>query len=63
MIIYNRTQYKKLTNEQYQEEKRFLQIELLKLQEWVINYNKSVAILFESNREPSLSNTPFSNSA
>jgi len=47
MIIYNRTQYKKLTNEQYQEEKRLLQIELLKLQEWVINYNKSVAILFE----------------
>ena len=47
MIIYNRTQYKKLTNEQYQEEKRLLQIELLKLQEWVFNYNKSVAILFE----------------
>jgi len=47
MIIYNRTQYKKLTDEQYQEEKRLLQIELLKLQEWVINYNKSVAILFE----------------
>ena len=47
MIIYNRTQYKKLTDEQYQEEKRLLQIELLKLQEWVINHNKSVAILFE----------------
>lgn len=47
MIIYNRTQYKKLTDEQYQEEKRLLQIELLKLQEWIINYNKSVAILFE----------------
>lgn len=47
MIIYNRTQYKKLTDAQYQEEKRLLQIELLKLQEWVINYNKSVAILFE----------------
>ena len=47
MIIYNRTQYKKLTNEHYQEEKRLLQIELLKLQEWVINHNKSVAILFE----------------
>ncbi len=47
MIIYNRTQYKKLTDEQYQEEKRLLQIELLKLQEWIINYKKSVAILFE----------------
>lgn len=47
MIIYNRTQYKRLTNEHYQEEKRLLQIELLKLQEWVINHNKSVAILFE----------------
>lgn len=47
MIIYNRTQYKTLTNEQYQEEKRVLQIELLKLQEWIINSHKSVAILFE----------------
>ena len=47
MIIYNRTQYKKLTDEQYQEEKRLLQIELLKLQEWIINNHKSVAILFE----------------
>ena len=47
MIIYNRTQYKKLTDKQYQEEKRLLQIELLKLQEWIINNHKSVAILFE----------------
>ena len=49
MIIYNRTQYKTLTNEQYQEEKRVLQIELLKLQEWIINSHKSVAILNNSN--------------
>ena len=47
MKIYNRTQYKKLTDEKYQEEKRSLQIELLKLQEWIINNKKSVAILFE----------------
>jgi len=47
MKIYNRTQYKELTNEKYQEEKRLLQIELLKLQEWIINNKKSVAIIFE----------------
>jgi len=47
MIVYNRTQYKELTTQKYLEEKRSLQIELLKLQEWIINHNKSVAILFE----------------
>ena len=44
MIIYNRTQYKKLTDEQYQEEKRLLQIELLKLQ--AISLSKSDLIFF-----------------
>ena len=47
MIVYNRTQYKELSPQQYQKEKRSLQIELLKLQEWLINENQRVAIVFE----------------
>ncbi|MDP7059457.1 MAG: hypothetical protein QF416_03210, partial [Candidatus Marinimicrobia bacterium] len=47
MIIYNRTQYKELTPGQYQKEKRRLQIELLKLQEWVIDQDQRIALLFE----------------
>ena len=47
MIIYNRTKYKELTLKSYQKEKRRLQIELLKLQEWVIQSNKRLAIVFE----------------
>ena len=47
MIIYNRTEYSELTNSQYQKEKRRLQIELLKLQEWTIDTNQRIAILLE----------------
>ena len=47
MIIYNRTEYTELTNNQYKKEKRRLQLELLKLQEWVINSNKRIIILLE----------------
>ena len=47
MIVYNRTQYKELTPEQYQKEKRRLQIELLKLQEWVMDQDQRIALLFE----------------
>ena len=47
MIIYNRTEYSELTNSQYRKEKRRLQIELLKLQEWTIDTNQSIAILLE----------------
>ena len=47
MIVYNRTQYKELTPEQYQKEKRRLQIELLKLQEWVMDQDQHIALLFE----------------
>ncbi len=47
MIIYNRTKYKELTLKSYQKEKRRLQIELLKLQEWVIQSDKRLAIVFE----------------
>jgi polyphosphate kinase 2 len=47
MIIYNRTEYKKLTPKQYKKEKRRLQVELLKLQQWIIKNNKRVAIVLE----------------
>lgn len=47
MIVYNRTQYKELTPGQYQKEKRRLQIELLKLQEWVMDQDQRIALLFE----------------
>jgi len=47
MIIYNRTKYKELSLRSYQKEKRRLQIELLKLQEWVIQSEKRLAIVFE----------------
>jgi|TARA_B110000914_G_scaffold57679_1_gene50045 polyphosphate kinase 2 len=47
MIIYNRTKYKELSLKSYQKEKRRLQIELLKLQEWVIKSEKRLAIVFE----------------
>ena len=47
MIIYNRTSYKELTLKSYQKEKRRLQIELLKLQEWVINSGQRLAIVLE----------------
>ena len=47
MIIYNRTEYKALTPQQYKKEKNRLQVELLKFQEWVIKNNKKVAIVLE----------------
>ncbi len=47
MIIYNRTSYKELTLKSYQKEKRKLQIELLKLQEWVIESRQRLAIVLE----------------
>lgn len=47
MIIYNRTEYSELTNSQYRKEKRRLQIELLKLQEWAIESGQRIAILLE----------------
>ena len=47
MIIYNRTKYKELTFKSYQKEKRRLQIELLKLQEWVIQSEKRLAIVLD----------------
>ena len=47
MIIYNRTEYKKLTPKQYKKEKKRLQVELLKLQEWAQKNSKRIAIVFE----------------
>mgnify|MGYP001157374706 FL=1 len=47
MIIYNRTEYSELKDTQYRKEKRRLQIELLKLQEWAIETDQRIAILLE----------------
>ena len=47
MIIYNRNEYKVLSPKQYKKEKKRLQVELLKLQEWVIKEKKRIAIVFE----------------
>ena len=47
MIIYNRTEYKALSTRQYSKEKKRLQVELLKLEEWVIKNNKRVGIVLE----------------
>jgi len=47
MIIYSRTEYKALSQQKYSKEKNRLQVELLKLQEWVINRDKRVAIVLE----------------
>ena len=47
MIIYNRTEYKTLRQHQYQAEKKRLQVELLKLQEWSIKEKRQIAIIFE----------------
>ena len=48
IINYNLEEYtNELTPNQYTREKRLLQVELLKLQEWVIKNNKKLAIVFE----------------
>ena len=47
MIIYNRTEYKKLSPKQYKKEKKRLQVELLKLQQWTVKKQKRVAIVLE----------------
>ena len=39
--------FEEISNSQYQKEKFRLQIELLKLQEWILKYNKRVAVIFE----------------
>ena len=47
MIIYNRNEYSELKPHQYKKEKHRLQIELLKLQEWVVDTDQRIAIVFE----------------
>ena len=47
MIVYNRTEYSALNINQYRKEKYRLQVELLKLQEWVIATGKRIAIVLE----------------
>ena len=47
MIIYNRTEYTELTPQKYKKEKYRLQVELLKLQEWVMKTQQRIVILFE----------------
>lgn len=39
--------FQNITDAQYQQEKFRLQVELLKLQEWVLKYKKRIAIVFE----------------
>ena len=45
-VQYYNSEYKNLSDKQYSKEKFRLQVELLKLQEWVVDNNKKVAIIF-----------------
>jgi len=47
MQIYDLTEYSKLSPSAYKKEVERLQIELLKLQNWAIEHNKKLAIVFE----------------
>ena len=47
IIVYNHTEYKDLPSELYTKEKYRLQVELLKMQEWMIKEKKKVAIVLE----------------
>ncbi|MCH2264462.1 MAG: polyphosphate kinase [SAR86 cluster bacterium] len=47
MQIYDVTEYSKLSPSAYKKEVERLQIELLKLQNWAIEHNKKLAIVFE----------------
>ena len=46
-VKYFNAEYKNISESQYQDEKFKLQVELLKLQEWVVKYHKRIAIIFE----------------
>lgn len=46
-VTYINSEYKLLTNNQFHEEKFHLQRELLKLQEWLLENNKKLAVVFE----------------
>ena len=47
MIIFDQKEYRNITLPEYQIEKPILQVELLKLQEWVVAQKKRMIILFE----------------
>ena len=47
MIEFDVSHYSNINPDRYEKEKRRLQIELLKLQKWVITKKKSIAIIFE----------------
>ena len=47
VTIYNRTEYKELTPSAYSKEKKRIQVELLKLQEYIIKKEGRVAIVLE----------------
>ena len=47
IIVYNHTEYKDLPSELYTKEKYRLQVELLKMQEWMIKEKKKVAVVLE----------------
>ena len=46
-VKYFNTDYKNISESQYQDEKFKLQVELLKLQEWIVKKDKRIAIVFE----------------
>ena len=46
-VKYLNTDYKNISESQYQDEKFKLQVELLKLQEWIVKKDKRIAIIFE----------------
>jgi len=47
LIVYNHTEYKDLPSELYTKEKYRLQVELLKMQQWMIKEKKKIAIVLE----------------
>ena len=46
-VKYFNTDYKNISESQYQDEKFKLQVELLKLQEWIVKKDKRITIIFE----------------
>ena len=46
-VKYFNTDYKNISESQYQDEKFKLQVELLKLQEWIVKKDKRIAIILK----------------
>ena len=47
LIVYNHTEYQNIPSTLYNKEKYRLQVELLKMQEWMIKEKKKIAIVLE----------------